>query len=318
MPSFPPRASLPGPPLPRQFVPSVGAPRSPAQVVAAASLAAGTTLHGFIPGLPPGELGPGRYAPFIPPFTPAVYTPGGPQGTGIETARSAVVGPHLMWAGLPPMWYGALPRGYGAAKKGTPAPGAGAWNVAAAGAGAASAGVNLIPVFGQIASIALAGVAAGFKIAGAVRTRRIQALSGDEQAVAKWAQRAAKWGKKKRKNTAQRLLKQRQRLAAKAERKSGKGRKLLPAKRGQLKLLDMKLGVLYAMETHAQKAPKEPLIEGEADTVPEVVDTQEAVQEQTRATWLVPALIGGGVLLAVVAAAFVRSTGAQAAHMRAA
>lgn len=270
------------------------------------------------PGYVPGTLGPGQYAPYQPPYVPSVYSPGGPDSNGLPPPGSA--GPRLIWAEMAPVGSSAarfMPSTFSAGNRfsaegpgqvaswgaARTKSGGGGWDTAAkitsaaapaAGAAVVAAGLAAFP-FGTIATLAAVGVAAGFKIAGAIRARRLAALNGDEAAVAKWAERAPRWGKKKRKRVATRLLKERQLLDKRIDKRQGKGRKVADARLGKLKLLDMKLGVLYALESHAVKKPQEPMVEGDPETVPVTADAAEAQE----ATWVPMALAGGFGLLAV-------------------
>lgn len=155
---------------------------------------------------------------------------------------------------------------------------------------AAGGAVAIIPVppWTQIAGAGLAAVGAGMAIAAKLRERGSKALVGDEQAVAGFARRAARWSSAKRARVAKKLF-------AKVQRK--KGRRQTVGRKTREALLELKLGVLYGLEHHARKVPKQRLVADDPETAPAAVEANPVHDGDDRTGWW----IAGGLGLAAVA-----------------
>jgi hypothetical protein len=149
----------------------------------------------------------------------------------------------------------------------------------------------------QIAGAAIGLVAVGLRIGAKLKTRGVQALQGDERAVAKYAQRAARWSSGRRARAARRLLARYKRLEG---RRSARGQ-------AQAALARMKMAALYGIEANARKSRVQPVIRGERDTAPELVAqnpsadvSQPSDAEETEIWWYAAgavALVGGALAL---------------------
>jgi hypothetical protein len=134
---------------------------------------------------------------------------------------------------------------------------------------ATGAAVALIPVFPwtQIAGAGVALVGGALDVANMVRANEDRILTGDKKALASYMRKVARWSRAQRSAEAQKLM---------ARRRDLKSKSLTSARRVELATLDMKLSILYQVESRGRSKPHEPVVPSDPQTAPVVAEQQAA------------------------------------------
>lgn len=142
---------------------------------------------------------------------------------------------------------------------------------AVSAAGAVVAAIPAAP-WTQLAGAIIGLVAAGMKIGAKLSERGTKALAGDESAVKGFAKHAAKWSSAKRARVAVRLGKHLKPALARLARHPPRDKHRRIPLQKEIALLKLKLAVLYGLEANARHNKRKPLVKGEGDTIPAIVE----------------------------------------------